>query len=185
MNKGIFTAACLSLACFGAQGVERMYGIASVGYADVEFSQADNSKVGYSLALGHQFSDQWYVEGGYLNLIDEQDGLDTIEAEGLYLALLGKAANMDGELYYKLGVMDADIQGYQDDTSEDSLCTVSDNATNNLCAYDEGIIAGMVGLGFDYHVGFNSMIRVEGLYLRGEHDFEASLVSIGFRYNFN
>ncbi|MBU2979230.1 outer membrane beta-barrel protein [Alteromonas sp. C1M14] len=185
MNKGILTAACFTLACFGAQGTERMYGVASLGYADVAFNQADNSKMSYGLALGHQFSDQWYVEGGYLNLIDADDGLDTIEAEGLYLALLGKAGGPVGELYYKLGIMDADVKGFQGDTEGSALCIVPDNSLQDYCAYDEGVVAGLVGLGFDYHIGINSMIRLEGLYIRGEDDFEASLISLGFRYNFN
>ena len=181
MKKGIALAVMLA-ASFSSQATERMYGLATVGYSDAEFDVTDNSGVAYSLALGHQFSSKWYVEAGYHNLIDEDDGPDALQAEGLYLAVLGKAGGRMGELYYKLGVMDVDVKGV---TSED--CTVDDTGSDavNYCAVDEGILAGMAGLGFDYHIGLNSMVRLEALYIRGQEDFTTSMINIGFRYNFN
>lgn len=184
MKKGIALAVMLA-ASFSSQATERMYGLATVGYSDAEFDVTDNSGVAYSLALGHQFSSQWYVEAGYHNLLDEDDGLDTLQAEGLYLAVLGKAGGRIGELYYKLGVMDVDVKGVQGVAGDD--CTADDSESDAItyCAVDEGILAGMAGLGFDYHIGLNSMVRLEALYIRGQEDFSTSMINVGFRYNFN
>ena len=180
MKKGI-AAIVLAASCFSAHATERMYGLVTAGYTDAEYGDADNKGVAYSLALGHQFASKWYVEAGYQNLLDEDDGVDTLQAEGLYLAVLGKAGGRIGELYYKLGVMDVDVKGYQTvDAGEGGA-----GETVTLCGYDDGVVAGMVGLGFDYHVGLNSMVRLEALHVRGQDDFATTVLSLGFRYNFN
>ncbi|MBT81959.1 MAG: hypothetical protein CL587_16395 [Alteromonadaceae bacterium] len=190
MKKGIVTALLLPVLglaglSFNAQATERMYGLATVGYTDAEFGDTENKGVAYSLALGHQFSSKWYVEAGYQNLLDEEGDTDALKAQGLYLAVLGKAGGRTGELYYKLGVMNVDVQGLQ--SIETGSCQVSDidSIPEGFCAYDDGIIAGMAGLGFDYHVGLNSMLRMEALYVRGQDDFAATVLNLGFRYNFN
>lgn len=185
MKKGLIAAILLGAVSLSAGATERMYGLATAGYADANFGDTGNDGVAYSLALGHQFASKWYVEGGYLNLVDEDSGTDALKAQGLYLAVLGKAGGRTGELYYKLGVMSADVQGFQ--SAQDGDCVATDMATApaGLCAYDDGIVAGMVGLGFDYHVGLNSMLRMEAMYVRGEEDFDATVLSIGYRYNFN
>ena len=50
--------------------------------------------------------------------------------------------------------------------------------------YDDTIVAGLAGLGFDYYVGMKSMVRVEYTYFGGKDDFSAHIVNLGFRYNF-
>ncbi|MBU3021730.1 outer membrane beta-barrel protein [Aestuariibacter sp. A3R04] len=184
MKKGIALATML-VASFCSQATERMYGVATVGYSDAELGSTDNSGVAYSLALGHQFSSQWYVEAGYHNLIDEDDGPDALQAEGLYLAVLGKAGGRIGELYYKLGIMDVDVQGIRVAGEGDCAVDAVDAESATNCGFDEGIVAGMVGLGFDYHIGLNSMLRLEALHVRGQDDFSTSMINVGFRYNFN
>ncbi|SVE06508.1 uncharacterized protein METZ01_LOCUS459362, partial [marine metagenome] len=53
-----------------------------------------------------------------------------------------------------------------------------------VCGYDDTIIAGLAGLGFDYYLGLQSMVRVEYTYFGGKDDFSAHIVNLGFRYNF-
>jgi len=48
-----------------------------------------------------------------------------------------------------------------------------------------GIAAGLIGLGFDYYVSQNSMVRFEYTYIGGEDSFSTNMLSLGFRYNFN
>ncbi len=185
MKKGLLAVLLTAAVSLNVNATERMYGVATAGYADADFDVTSNDGVAYSLALGHQFSSKWYVEGGYLNLVDEDSGTDALKAQGLYLAVLGKAGGRLGELYYKLGVMNADVQGFQFAEGNDCVATDLATAPVGMCAYDDGIVAGMVGLGFDYHIGLNSMLRMEALYVRGEEDFDATVLSIGYRYNFN
>mgnify|MGYP003635142267 CR=1 FL=1 len=56
--------------------------------------------------------------------------------------------------------------------------------SGDACSFDEGVVAGIAGLGFDYYVGLKSMVRLEYTYLGGEDDLSTHLVSLGFRYNF-
>ena len=96
--------------------------------------------------------------------------------DALYLAVLGKANSEYGELYYKLGVANADIASTR-------YCGNS-ALSGDACSFDEGVVAGIAGLGFDYYVGLKSMVRLEYIYLGGEDDLSTHLVSLGFRYNF-
>ncbi|WP_170145518.1 outer membrane beta-barrel protein [Salinimonas sediminis] len=177
-------AGCL---CSAAQATEKMYGVVGAGYSDAEFS---NSRAGsdlgsetFYLALGHEFAPQWYIEGGYKRLFDDSDETGNTKGDALYLAVLGKAGGPQGELFYKLGVMSADISG-QYLMDETDNCEVG-QVIQGACDYDEGVVAGLVGLGYDYHLGLNTMIRIEYEHVRGEHNLSANLFNLGFRYNFN
>ena len=153
------------------------YAVVNVGYGNVDTEFDGESDVSYSAALGYQFHRQWYVEGGYISLIDADNDDQSLSSSGPYLAFLGKASSTDGELYYKLGIASIDIE--QTFTSTD-VCGES----SEFCGYDESVIAGMAGLGFDYHLGYQSMLRVEYTYFGGKDDFSAHIVNLGFRYNF-
>lgn len=178
--------AALALTACGVAGAahatDRMYGIVTAGYSDMEFSQLERDNYNYSLAIGHQFSNQWYVEGGYLALIDDMNDDEGAKADALYLAVLGKAASREGELYYKLGVANVAVDGLEQPL--DGACELGELSVGR-CAYDESVAAGLVGIGFDYNIGLNAMVRMEAMYMIGEHDFTANVFSLGFRYNFN
>ena len=171
------------LTCSQSYATEKMYGTLGVNYSDTEFSVQESDGVGYSLAVGHQFAPQWYVEAGYMKLVDELDESGGLDADALYLAILGKASGRQGELFYKLGIAKTDIQG-REAAKESGDCRLG-AVQGPLCSYDEGIAAGMVGLGYDYNIGLRSMLRFEYTYFLGEDDFEAHVATLGFRYNFN
>jgi len=165
----------LALACFSFTANADIYGVATVGYADVDTEVLGDSGVAFSGAIGYQFHKQWYVEGGYLSLVDESEPSAVVEATGAYLAVLGKAGSREGELFYKLGVANIDV------TSIDAAACAADVLP---CAYDDSVVAGLVGLGFDYFVGHRTMVRLEYTYVGGEDDFSANMVNVGVRYNF-
>jgi len=153
------------------------YVVANIGYGNVDTEIDNEADVSYSAALAYQFHRQWYVEGGYISLIDADSDEQSVEANGPYLALLGKASSQKGELYYKLGVANIDIEHV---TSNSAVC--GDNVL--ACGYDDAVVAGLAGLGFDYYLGLKSMVRVEYTYFGGKDDFSAHIVNLGFRYNF-
>lgn len=178
----LFTCLTLLLS-LSAAATDRMYAVGGITYSDSEFSDSDDKGVGYTLAIGHQFAPKWYVEAGYLSLLDELDGTQGMDADAIYLALLGKAGSREGELFYKVGVARADIAGFEPALAGGN-CRLGELSGSN-CRFDEGILAGMIGLGFDYHIGMKSMIRLEYTYLGGEDSFSTHWVNLAFRYNFN
>ncbi|MCW8091251.1 outer membrane beta-barrel protein [Alteromonas sp. ASW11-130] len=178
-------AFCASLT-FTAQATEKMYGVVTSGYSDVTFLEQglELDNVNYSLALGHQFKRQWYAEAGVREIIDGEGEMYSMQASSLYLAVLGKAGHQVGELFYKLGVMNIDVQGYQPANGEE--CPIGNvSLITKRCEFDEGLFGGMVALGFDYHLSLRTMVRFEIEHIRGENDFKANLVNLGIRYNFN
>ncbi len=176
---------CLGAFSLPATATEKMYGTFGVGYADTEFSQQSKDGMSYNLAIGHQFMSQWYIELGYQQIVDEQQSVESMKADALYLAILGKAGSYNGELFYKLGVMNVDVAGFER-MGESASCGIGESISDSgLCRYDEGSLAGVIGLGYDYHLGLRSMLRLEYNYIGGENDLKAHLVNIGFRYNFN
>ncbi|MCW8107233.1 porin family protein [Alteromonas ponticola] len=176
-------AFCVSVS-FNAFATEKMYGVVTSGYTDLKFNELETDSVNYSLGLGHQFKRQWYAEVGLRQLLDEKAAMTAMKASSMYLAVLGKAGHQVGELFYKLGVMNIDVQGYQ--PADAQSCTLgSVSAMSGLCDYDEGLLGGMIALGFDYHLTLRTMIRLEIEHIRGEKDFKANVVNLGIRYNFN
>lgn len=173
------TAGLLSLP---VQATDKMYGVVGSGYGDAEYGNGDVGSANLFMGLGHQFAPKWYVEGGYKRLFDETEDNTNLKADSLYLAILGKAANQYGELYYKLGVVSADISGKQVVTTEG--CAAGEQS-GVFCEYDDGVFGGLVGLGFDMNIARNSMLRFEYEYIGGEDDLSVSQFNIGFRYNFN
>jgi len=163
-----------------AVATERMYAVGSILYSDIELGDQALTGLGYKLGLGHQFHPQWYVEAGVQQLADEQDPNNRLQADGLYLSLLGKARNRTGELFYRLGVMRLDLQGEY--IPPGSACAT---VVPSPCAFDNSIMAGNIGLGFDFFLTDRMMMRVEGEYIQGERDFSAGVFTLGVRYNFN
>ena len=174
-------AALLALLSVSAQATEKLYGVVGAGYTDADFENAEASSENLNLALGHEFAPKWYFEAGYKRLFDEETDQADMKADALYLAVLGKAGGRKGELFYKLGVMRADISGFR---TTETTCNGAANQAGQ-CTFDEGVFAGMAGLGFDFHVGLNSMIRLEYEYIYGEDDLTANLFNVAYRYNFN
>jgi hypothetical protein len=185
----VLLVAC-ALTSISAQAVDRLYGVAGVGYGDGDLDGATASGVSYRFAIGHRYHRQWNLELGYQNIVDDEaNGLgEGLSAKAITLSALGKAANRDGELFYRIGLAHIDISG-QALADNDGVCaagsaigTVADVGT--FCGIDENVFGGVVGLGYDAYVGLNSMVRIEGEYIYGESEFSAGAMYIAFRYNF-
>lgn len=179
------------LASQSATAIEKMYGVISAGYSDLEYRNTAEEAFSYKLILGHQFHRQWYVEAGFIQLADIESESDFstlgLQANGLYLGVTGKASHAVGELFYRLGVANFDVQAAE--LSADSECQLGESAGvlngQAVCQFDEGVAAGIIGLGFDYYVATKTFVRLEAEYMRGKDGFDTGLISLGIRYNFN
>ena len=182
---------------------EKNYVVVAPQYADVEVGLADSSEAGFTIGFGTQIHPKWYLEAGYSLISDDfavnESELDNsvaltndvssgVDASGIYLSFLGKASGPSGELFYKVGVMSIDYEaGFW--TSDNDSCNLDDailkivNAIS-FCSYDDSSIAGMVGAGYDFYLGYNTQLRVNYEHIRGGNDFEANTAYLGFRYNF-
>ncbi|MCC2614687.1 outer membrane beta-barrel protein [Aestuariibacter halophilus] len=189
-------ATVLSVSSLSVSATERMYGLFAPGYAQTSMLDTDADDAGYTFALGYEFAPQWYVEMGYQSLSDSDPSGDPasddfspgLQAQGLYLSVLGKAGSQSGELFYRLGLMNVDAKGQS--LAIDGVCEVGQpieppqDAGVRACTFDEGLIAGVIGLGFDYYLGPRTMLRGEVQRVQGEHDFSSNVATIGLRYNF-
>lgn len=189
--------------CHQAQATDKMYGVFSAGFTDSEFDLSKAENASYKFAVGYQFDRQWYLELGYQQLADEDlvtvmpasladvDAFEPgLQGDALFAAFLGKAGNQMGELFYRVGIMRADMKGQslisegqcEVGVGNDFALATGENFT--LCSYDESNIAGVLGIGFDFFVGARSMVRLEVEHIRGENDLAINAAYLGFRYNF-
>ena len=183
---------------------DNLYSVFSVGYSDVEFTQNSNQGFGYQMALGYQIAPQWYVEVGYHQLSHDKlystalpmaenitHNKNLQQGDALFLSFLGKASGRMGELFYRLGVLKTDIRGQQFlsgvgecEFGQAKVLSIEGLGVATRCDYDESGVAGVVGLGFDYFVGSQTMLRTEIEYIKGQDNLAVTTVSIGLRYNF-
>ncbi|MEP4889865.1 MAG: hypothetical protein ABJV04_07555 [Aliiglaciecola sp.] len=187
-----------------AVATDNMYGVTTLGYGKTDLESTSASTISYKLAVGYQFAEQWYAEFGFHQLSDQSqveqmpttiDGLNSTEfglnAEALGISVLGKATNNYGELYYRLGILNVDIEGQNLSSGEGcefgaaTPFSLSSEESFTLCEFDEGVAAGQIGIGFDFYLGVNLLLRTEVEHIRGEHGFEHNGAYIGLRYNFN
>ena len=183
---------------------ENLYTFSTLGYSDIELDQTNSENFTYKLGFGYQFHRQWYVEAGYQQLAYDDlyvaeipNANDVLTEESvkqghaLFLAVLGKASSRQGELFYRLGVLKTDIRG-QDLYVGVRECELGNATTFNvenlgpatICDYDNGGIAAVLGLGFDYFVGARTLLRTEIEYIKGQDGLAATAFSVGVRYNF-
>jgi len=186
MRKALWLASCSLLILFSPCSIatENIYGVISGGFADSEFSASSVDGASYKFAIGHQFHPQWYVEAGYQRIADEGGDANSLayteilEGDALSISVLGKAGSRQGELFYRLGLMRADMMGYTASADCSADCVEFDS-------YDDAVFAGVVGIGYDWYIGLNSMIRFEVEHIAGEDSLQVNAAYIGFRYNFN
>lgn len=186
IKGGLVWALCLLSGSVFA--TDKMYGVVDFGYTDADFSEIVVEDFSYKLALGHEISRQWYVEAGYQSIFDDLEEVEGAKADALFISVLGKAGNRSGELFYRLGVLNVDVQGRE--FAVEGVCALgevsgTDPSGNTLCTYDEGGVAGVLGVGFDFFVGLNSMVRLEAEHIRGQNGLSVNAVYLGLRYNFN
>ncbi|MGS2720858.1 outer membrane beta-barrel protein [Paraglaciecola aestuariivivens] len=189
---------------FKSVAAENMYSIVSLGYSGVEFPEHSNQGLAYKLAFGFQIDPQWYLEAGYQQLVhdnlyvgrlptaaDVVDSENLQQGDALFLAALGKASGPTGELFYRIGILKTDMRGQQLYAGEQtciqgqaSLVNVESVGVSTICDYDEGGVAGVIGLGYDFFIGARSMVRAEMEYIKGQDNLSLTAGFIGFRYNF-
>lgn len=191
------------LFAFQAQATDKMYGILSAGFTDSEFDLSKAENPSYKFAVGYQFDPQWYLEVGYQQLADEDlvatlpTSLGEVESfepglqgDALFASFLGKASGRQGELFYRIGIMRADMKGQslipqgQCEVGEGSDFSLATGENYTMCEYDDSNLAGVLGIGFDFFVGPRSMVRFEVEHIRGENDLTVNAAYLGFRYNF-
>lgn len=198
---------CATLLCASvghSYATEGLYAVSTMGGAKTEFSTADVNNFSYKLGMGYQFDRQWYFEAGIQKLASDamaselpstmaqlQDDSLQLDASALYASLLGKAAGPSGELFYRIGILKTDIQGQHTlagsqscELGKGTVVTVNTNESYTFCQFDEGGIAGVVGLGFDFFIGSRTMLRTEIEYIKGENNLAVSAAYVGLRYNF-
>ena len=198
---------CAFLACCYYSQVtatENLYTVVSTGYGKTEMLDSSSNDFTYKLAVGYQVDRQWYLEAGLQKLVSDSldegisgsaQGLDNddlrLDASALFVAVLGKAAGRTGELFYRLGLLKTDIKGeqilsgvHECKLGSYTLITTAAGDTYSYCQFDEGGIAGVLGLGYDYFLTSKLMLRTEMEYIKGQHDLAVSAAYIGLRYNF-
>jgi|GEM_PF-217040 len=178
----------------GSANADSFYGVFSVGYVQNDNQTMEVNSPSYKLGVGYQIAPQWYIETGFQLLaeenvdstelaIDEQQ----LEASGIFIAALGKAVGQSGELFYRVGVMKADLKGQYQATgpcqSNAQLSTVGGDGLT-VCRFDDGILAGVVGLGYDFYISPSLLVRAEAEHIRGESDYSANAFYVGLRVNF-
>ncbi|MEP2652718.1 MAG: hypothetical protein ABJH06_12085 [Paraglaciecola sp.] len=191
---------------FCCQGIaaDRLYSVFSLGVTNLEIAKSSNQNLAYKFGFGYQFHPQWYVEAGYQQLGYEELYISALpsandvikqksvaQGDGLFLALIGKASNRYGELFYRLGMLKTDVRGqniYAGDQEcqlgQGTIVDVDNYGIVTLCDYDEAGAAAVIGLGFDAFVGARTLVRTEIEYIKGQNDLAASALFIGLRYNF-
>lgn len=193
----------LLIVSFSGFATEKIYGVASVGFAKSDFEQSDTEGSSFKLGLGYQFHPQWYAELGYQQL-SNQSFIEQLpitlpdvgefdygmQGDAIFASLLGKASGNMGELFYRVGIVKAEVKGQQIENSAECnlgagrTFSVDSGETFNLCEYDEGSFAGVFGIGFDFHIGVNMMLRTEVEHISGENGLETNAGYVGLRYNF-
>lgn len=193
----------LPMLSFSGLAAEKIYGVASAGFSNSKFDQGEVDGGSFKLGLGYQFHPQWYAELGFQQL-SNQNFIDQLpmtlpevgdfdygmQGDAIFASLLGKASGEIGELYYRVGIVKAEVKGQQIETVGQCNLgigrefSVDSGETFNLCEYDEGSFAGVFGIGFDFYLGVNMMIRTEVEYISGENGLETNAGYVGLRYNF-
>ncbi len=144
-------------------------------YARVDTAQTEQSGGGLNLTLGRQIHPQWDLELGLSSIIDHNSRESQLSAEGITVSLLGKATGASGMLYYRLGLS---YLRYQQSFTVEG-CQNSEN-----CAFSDGTLGGVVGLGFDTLLYPGLSLRTELVYAKAQHDLSFSQAVLGLKYYF-
>ncbi len=193
----------LALLTFSVAAKQQTYGVLSASYSDMDFSQNSQEGAGYRVSFGYELTSQWYLEFGYQKLMDTElltappttlaqfEQVDAgMQGDAISIAFLGKASGQLGELFYRVGLLNVDVKGQdllQAETCELGQATeftVDNQAGYRLCDYDEGSVAGSLGIGFDFYIGTQAFLRTEIEYIKGQNGLTSSVAHIGVRYNF-
>jgi opacity protein-like surface antigen len=173
---------------------DTFYGILAAGYAANDMDEASLDAFSYKVGVGYELGAQWNVEVGFQMLGEKRLEMNELtldngsqEISAVTLSALGKARNRHGELFYRIGIMRADVsKDYLDmgDACAGTSNTLSQNNNLVLCQSSDSKIAGIVGLGFDFYIHHSTMLRLEVEHIQGQDGLSANAAYIGFRLNF-
>lgn len=164
------------------------------GWSTTDINPVSKDATGWRASVGYSIHPQWDVEVGYLSLLSgktipsgAEHGQISLDADVYYLGLLGKAGNETGELFYRVGVGQANVAS-QPSEDGDIGCNGGSGSivdrTNVYCGFDESYLAMILGLGFDYYFTDHLAIRFEGDYLFGENDTKSTKASVSLKVFF-
>lgn len=201
--KTLFSAFPLLITAFHAQAKLPVYGVVNAGYSQLDIRGGGAEGGSVRLALGMELHRQWNIEVGFQDSSPEQlrnigegdtistDGfVETAESQALMLSMLGKARGSSGELYYRIGAVQAKAEGQYLASSSGCpgatpLAVIdTQGATQELCRYDDNVLAAAFGLGFDYFITPSFLVRTEAEYIGGENGYSVASAFVGVRYNF-
>lgn len=188
MTVSVNIRACLLL--FGLfalpASASQFYVVVEEGYIRNTINDHEIENNSYKVGLGYHVADKWYLEAGYQMLADDNISMsspsgmqDQLNAKAFYLSALGKATGRSGELFYRVGILNVDIQSFANSNGE---CTSAPE--ENVCVVSESMVAANIGLGYDYYLTSSLMLRAEVEYIKGQSDYSANAIYVGFRVNF-
>ena len=171
----------------------QIYAVLGAGYAQNEVQSDEFDSFSYRLGIGVEITKQWVVEVGFQSFADENAGdlpttTDEPSAElpGFFLSALGKAEGRYGELFYRLGAVY--IEPTYRAVSIGSTCPTEQTfvsfESTEFCEFDDPIVAGQLGIGYDLYISPKTLLRSEVEWVKGQDDYESLGLYLGFRVNF-
>jgi len=198
MRSTALSIVLLMIGAGTANASDSLYGVSSIGYVSNEIDVAERNlslkSASYKIALGYEVSKSWSFEVGFQALGEENLSNEELnfnnssnELSNLYLSALGKANNRQGELFYRIGVARIDtseafLSQAQSCPSGGNIIAMQNNAV--LCQLSDSKVAGILGIGFDFHIHHSSLLRLEVEQMSGEGGYSATAGYIGVRLNF-
>ncbi len=193
MKTHFFAVVLFLVSTVIAHADEAFYTVVSVGYSQNELENIELDSASYKFALGYELSSSWYLEAGFQSLgednagkVPDLNGEPNTEYSALFLSFLGKAQGKYGELFYRLGALSIDTTLESIPTSDACNAPLVNTARplGDLCAFDETILAGQIGLGFDFYIHHSTIFRTEIEWVKGEQGYSAAAIYTGIRLNF-
>lgn len=180
---------------------------AATTYSKVDHSINDSEGGGFEAHFGYSINSSWSIELGYLDALSENPSEPDYDSDSLYghgyqlkgvmLAVLGKAAFSEGELYYRAGIMqaeidsttfyEADYDGFDCNNGLISGYKVNwDDVEYNFfkCEISSKKNAALIGLGYKYDINDSWFFRTEARRIFVRNDFYVDNVSLGIGYQF-
>lgn len=198
---------CAQDAPNGTAVAEHFYISAAATYSRVEHSTNKSKGGGYEANLGYSINSDWSIELGYLDALDktstepdDDSGFlygNGFQIKGAMLTLLGKAAMAGGELYYRAGILRAEINSttFYRGESQGFAChngTIleylvyldGDEYDFFKCVSSAKKNVALFGLGYKYAMSDSWFLSTEARRIFVRSGFNVDNVSVGIGYRF-
>nr|WP_245217594.1 outer membrane beta-barrel protein [Rheinheimera maricola] len=180
---------------------------AAANYSRVEHATNKSKGGGYEANLGYSINSNWSIELGYLDALDKTSTEPDYDSGSLYgngyqlkgamLTVLGKAAMAEGELYYRAGILRAEInattfyngepQGF---TCHNGLISEYEVTWDDIeynffkCEASAKKNVALFGLGYKYNISDSWFLSTEVRRIFARSGFNVDNVSVGIGYRF-